>query len=625
MVAAPNPVMDRITPDTSTGLVRHGPLPALAPRGKVTFGIMRLPPPVFDSLVLAAIAEEIGHELLRARVAAVLQPDGHTIGLLLGTRRGREGLLCSIHPRWARCVLADMDPGPPTHPFALQVRARLVGGRLLAADVEPFERVLTLTFETLEGPLALVSEVMGRHSNLLLVEGERVAGVFKPVSPAMSRVRPIVPGRPYHPPPRTRPTPAQVTIAALGEWLAEGRPVAPTLVERLLGVSPPVAVHLALRAELDPDAAAPAETAAALYGVLRDLVEVATARAFAPVWYEDQSGQPVAYAAIPLLTYRALQARPTPSMSAAAARVVEEEARGAALADLQRSFLARIAEAVRRAERAARDVQTQMEEAGRADRWRRFGELLLAYAATVTLGADRVAVPDFDGTPVEIPLDPRRSPIANAQAFFRRHTKAAAALRALPARLRTLQEERAYLDHVGLFAAQAASPEEVRAVMQELAETGLAAERGGRAPRTPRPSRPKRPGAAAVPRTFTAPDGSRILVGRSNRENDHVTFTLAAPDDLWLHTRGLPGAHVILKTGGRTPTPAAVEAAASVAAYFSQGRGAAKVAVDVTARRHVRKPKGARPGMVTYREERTVLVEPRVPEEMAKGSAAWDR
>ena len=116
----------------------------------MTFGIMRLPPPVFDSLVLAAIAEEIRHDLLRARVAAVLQPDGHTIGLLLGTRRGREGLLCSIHPRWARCVLTDMDPGPPTHPFALQVRARLVGGRLLAADVEPFERVLTLTFETLE-------------------------------------------------------------------------------------------------------------------------------------------------------------------------------------------------------------------------------------------------------------------------------------------------------------------------------------------------------------------------------------------------------------------------------------------------------------------------------------------
>lgn len=575
----------------------------------------RIVPPVFDSLVLAAIADEIGRDHRGGRIGAVTQPDAHTIALRLRGRRAARAIICSIHPRRARCLLATIPPGRAAdHPFVLQLRARLEGARLRDVGVEPFERVLVLRFETLEGEIDLIVEVMGRHSNLLLVEGDRILGLFKTVTASMSRARPLAAGGRYSPPPRGRPTPADATAETLADWLAGGGPIAETLVRRLLGISPPVATHLALAARLDPEGPAPPGAAGRLLDALAPLVELMDTRAFNPVWYTDTAGHGVAYAAIPLLTYRALTARASGSMSEAAERVIEAAARDDAVEEQRRSVLARIDELTRRTERAQGEVSASMEDAAKAPRWRRWGELLLAYASTVRAGAEQVTVPDFDGSPVTISLDPKRGPIASAQAYFRRHGKAAAAGRILPRRLEKLREERAYLDQMRLFATQATNTEEVRAVGAEMSGIGdrrskppAASGAGGRGGKR-RLAEP-----AAGVRTLTTADGLRLLVGRNSRGNERVTFDLAAPDDLWLHARGMAGAHVILKTDGRTPAPEAVAAAAGVAAYFSEGRAAAKVPVDVTPRRHVRKPKGARPGMVTYREERTVMAEPRLP------------
>jgi predicted ribosome quality control (RQC) complex YloA/Tae2 family protein len=560
-------------------------------------------PSTFDSLVLAAVAQEMTRAAAGARISGVLQPDPYTLALRLGRRA--QGILCSIHPRWARVVFAPLPEGRAVHPFALQVRARLADARLRAASAEPFERVLTLTCETLEGEVDLILEVMGRHSNLLLVANGRVAGAFKTVTPAMSRVRPVHAGTAYSHPPRSRPTPGEIDEPTLASWLSVDRPVGEVLVSRLLGISPPLAAHLALRVGIDPAQRASPSAPAALLTALRELAGIVSAGAFQPVWYEDRQGRPAAYAAIPLLTYASLSARPAESMSQAVVRVVEEEARGAAAAEQRQALEARLTAAVRRVEGATADVEAGLSAAAEAARWRRFGELLLAYGASVRPGADAVTVPDFDGTPVTIPIDPRRTPVANAQAYFRRHAKAALSRRALPERLTALRAERTYLEQLRVLVAQAVGPDEMRALAQEAAEAGLT---GGR-----RQSRSPRAPTQPAPRVFVSPGGRRILVGRTGRENDFITFTQAAPDDLWFHARGMPGAHVVLKTNGRTPPAQEVESAAAVAAYFSQGRGSARVPVDVTARRQVRKPRGARPGMVTYREERTLQVAPGLP------------
>ncbi|MDQ7828563.1 MAG: NFACT family protein [Armatimonadota bacterium] len=584
----------------------------------------------YDSLVLAAVAVEL--EAMRgARVVAVHQPEPEAVALLLRGRQGTRGLWCSIHPRWARVVLAPAPSARPTHPFPTLLRARLDGARLVEVTQPAFERVLTLTFEALEGRLDLVAEVMGRHANLLLLDGRcRVVGIFKPVTPAMSRVRPLGPGATYTPPPVGRARPEAVTPDALARWLAAGRPVAATLVAHLVGVSPPVAAHLALAAGCDPEQAAPPDAAPAVHAALGELIATVTARAFRPSLYEDDAGEPVAFSAIPLAAYRHLRRRDAPSMSAAVETVVARLAGQEALRAARQALLARLGALSRRVHRALEEARAQLQRAEGAETYRRFGELLLAHAHALPRGAREVTVPDFDGRPTTITLDPQASAVANAQAYFRRYRKAAAGRPTLQERVGALEAEAAFLEQVRVLAEQAEDLPALAAVAQDLTEgegqpvgtAGRGARRGSATPRRvplSRRGRSRPPGSGAPapatggPRRFTAPGGFAILVGRSHRENDRLTFEVAAPHDLWLHARGMPGAHVILRTGGRRPSEAAVQAAAAVAAYYSRGRGAARVAVDVTERRHVHRLRGGRPGMVTYTGERTLTVEPALP------------
>jgi predicted ribosome quality control (RQC) complex YloA/Tae2 family protein len=198
-------------------------------------------------------------------------------------------------------------------------------------------------------------------------------------------------------------------------------------------------------------------------------------------------------------------------------------------------------------------------------------------------------------------MDPTLTPVENAQKLFDRYAKVRDARPQVEARLQAVQDERRYLTSALVMVETAGAADDLDELRRELADEGYLPQRRGR------------PAAAPQPRAFVLESGAHLLVGRSNRDNDRVTFRVAAPEDLWFHARGVPGAHVILRTGGRTPTEADIPAAAAAAAYFSGARAAAHVAVDYMERRFVRKPRGSRPGMVTYERERTVQVVPRAP------------
>jgi len=278
----------------------------------------------------------------------------------------------------------------------------------------------------------------------------------------------------------------------------------------------------------------------------------------------------------------------------AAARIEEERV----------ALLAVVRGALERVEGTAAEVQRAMEEADRTGTLRQQGELLLAYASAIPPGAPRATLPGFDGAPVTIDLDPGLSAVENAQRLFKRYGRVRSARPALEARLRAAGDERAYLESVRALIEQATSGDDLFDLRRELAGEGYIR---GRAART-------RPSATAGPRRFVLADGATVLVGRTNHENDLLTFKRASPDDIWLHARGLPGAHVILKSGGAPPSEETLQLAAAIAAYFSRARGAAGAAVDVTQRRYVRKPRGAKPGQVTYTHERTLTVKPELPQ-----------
>jgi predicted ribosome quality control (RQC) complex YloA/Tae2 family protein len=202
---------------------------------------------------------------------------------------------------------------------------------------------------------------------------------------------------------------------------------------------------------------------------------------------------------------------------------------------------------------------------------------------------------------VTIPLDRTRTPVQNARRLFERYTRMRDARPQIDARLDAVRNDQRYLASAMAMAETASAADDLTELRRELADDGYL------------PRRRLRGARSAKPRTFALPGGAHLIVGRSNHDNDHVTFKVAGPDELWFHARGVPGAHVILRTGGRAPAGAEIEAAASAAAYFCAARAETRVAVDYTARKYVRKPKGSKPGMVTYGGETTVQAVPGIP------------
>ncbi|MCS7172298.1 MAG: NFACT family protein [Armatimonadetes bacterium] len=568
-----------------------------------------MPPPAsFDSVVLTAVVQEL-RSLLPLRITRVLQLG--PLEVLLGIRApGARGLLLSADARWFRAHLVrELPDREELGPLGQLLRARLVDARILGVHQPPYERVLEIELEALDGSYRLVAELMGRHANLVVVREGVVLGCAKAIGPGRSRVRTVLPQLPYTPPPPDpRPHPGVTTPEVLGEAL---RSTTGPLWQRVLaavgGIGPLLSYELALRVG-DPETHEIPETMAErLSSELAALHARVQSGDFHPQLYR-RNGEPVAYTPFPFICMAGYEGLST-SMSEAVDLVVSHRA-AADRFETERRFLLRAVEAAAsRVHRALQEAEQVQREAAEAEGARLAGELLLAYASRIPPGADRVTLPDYEGKAVEIPLDPALDPIRNAQRFFRRYAKLRAARQTLSQRIPDLREQLEHLEELRVHLEHVRTLEDLLALREELEETGIL------------PPPPKRPRVRPLggPRTFLV-DGFQVLVGRSSRENDHLTFRVAGPEDLWLHARGIPGAHVILRTGGHIPPEEVIGKAAQIAAYFSAGRSGTAVEVDVTERRWVWKPKGARPGRVLYRNERTLRVRPLLPEGREGGS-----
>jgi len=564
---------------------------------------------LFDSLTLAAVAREI-RALGRARFAGVRQsaPDTVVVSLRAGIV---HHLLTSIHPRTARVHFAARpETTERLGQFGALLRSRLTEARLDAVEQPPFNRLLRLGFDALEGRLWFIAELMGRHSNLILADDRVVLGALKVVTTQMSPRRPVLPGRPYVPPPADRPTPEMLDADGLRNILRSPLPLERRLSQALLGVSPLLAREIAVRAGFDPStpAADTVESAGRIGEVLGAISAMVADGAFSPTLYLDE-GRVVAFAPFPMRVHERSTAEAAPTMSEAIDRYFGQEPATALLAERRSTLAGTVKAALARREAALEASHRTLAESQAGDRYRVMGDLILTHARQVRPRDQRLRVPDYTagGDDVTIPLDPALTPSENAQQYFRRYAKARATGRALPARIAQLEAETRALRDALVQIDGAASSDDLWEIQSDLAAAGLA----GRAPRG-------RPAARAGPRRVRTADGAMIFVGRSARENDRITFYEAGPEDMWFHARGLAGAHVILKSDGR-PSDASIQAAAQTAAYYSAGRHSGQVAVDAVERKHVRKPRGTPPGAVIYTAERTLLVSPALPPAMPAG------
>lgn len=590
----------------------------------------------FDALAMHAVRDELEASILGGHVEKLFLLSNLEVGLRIRAQRHDHSLLISADPQSARVHLVRgtlRRLSDEVTPFLLLLRKHVRDGRVVSLEQPALERVLRLSVEKLHEDgstttTALIIEVMGKHSNVILVGSDgTVLDALKRIPPSLSRQRPVLPHMPYSSPPaveKLNPL-SPLLVRQLASAARQAKPATPLwrfLQETVTGLGPLAAREAVFRACGNAQIALAQDTpwqdlAAALASLLQPL----KTREWMPSIVVQESTA-VHFAPYLLTQFPESQVERIDSISEAVERTNAERLRLRPAEALRAPLRASLQSKLAKARRKEESLLQALSRGEKAEELKRFGQAILANAGQIAKGQAQLC---WEG--MAVPLDPKLSPAENAQRYFKEYTKARDAAREIPALQEAARLEREYLEQMLALVEVAEGEVELRALSRELAEAadvgaGLrpAPTRGSRSVgAAPRPAQKQKPGKTKADQTpgtvkrFTSSDGVPILVGGSAMGNERVTFDLGAGGDLWLHARGIPGSHVILKLGGREPSKQALLEAARLAALHSQARGSAKVPVDYTLQRYVKKVKGGPPGLVTYSQERTVRVDAAEP------------
>lgn len=589
----------------------------------------------FDGITLRAVITQL-QDVIGAKVQKVYEtrPGRDLILHLYGSRKTSR-LLLSADRQGARLHLTRRRYAHPDKPsnFCMALRKHLTSAVITAVsqvDLDRIARVRIHSYDDLGSTrhLGLVIEAMGRHSNILLLDedaDDRIITARRFASADRNPHRTVLPGHPYRLPPAKNAIPlADVDTDTLLDRAGAAGGSAPAwlwLVRTVQGPGPEEARRILRRVRIDPRADVPADPGAvgALCDELRRCARVVSGKDWRP--YMVLQGDPGSrlpdvseYGVIPDRGGCRQDRRRMRSISALLDAVYALQETKATMRQMKEGLTRDLGSALESAERKLRKQREDVAGARDAERIRQFGELLTTYMHQVRPGTSEVTLPNYydEGNPVSIPLDPRRSPSRNAADYFRRYRKAQRTGEIGRRRLRETQQELRYLQSL-------LDTVDRTETLGDLRETREEAKRAGYIRGTQdAPGADRRPTQRRKPyRIYETPSGARVYVGRNNAGNDHLVTRVASRDDLWFHVQDLAGSHVLLRAAENdTPDDATLEEVAVVAAYHSTARHSSNVPVDYTRIKNVTKPRGARPGMVTYREHRTVYVTP--PEDLAE-------
>ena len=572
-----------------------------------------------DALCLSGVVHELQNALSGAKIDKIYQPGRDEVVLALRAPAGNVKLLLSANPSHPRAHLTQISRENPDKPpmFCMLLRKHLSGARLLELLQPPMERVVDLRLEALDElgdrvERRLVLEAMGRHSNLILLDGEgRIMDCLRRVDSDMSARRQVLPGLFYRlPPAQEKLDPSSLDRAALESALAaapEESQADKWLLDTFGGLSPLICRELAFRAGGATDArlhqmgeGGRSRLLDELEGLLRSVQE----NSFTPVMLEKE-GHPSDFTFQPISQYGpAVSCVPFPSFSALLDRFYEQRENQERVRQRGQDLIRSVTNA---RDRAARKIGLQEQELAATrdrERLRQFGDIITSNLPAMEKGMSRLTAADFydpECPQIHIPLDPLLTPQQNAAKYYKEYNKAKTAEVVLGEQIEKGRRELEYLDSVLEAIVLAEGERDLAEIRQELTDTGYL-RRGAKAA--------KRMKVAAKPMEFRSTAGLRISVGKNNTQNDLLTAKQAGKGDLWLHTQKIHGSHVILWTEGRTPDAGSIEEAAKLAAWFSQARDGKKVPVDYTPVKYVKKPAGAKPGMVVYTTYQTAYVDP---------------
>lgn len=574
----------------------------------------------FDGIVVKSLVGELREKLIDSKIDKVYQPEKDEVCLKIRSKEGACKLLLSASASHPRVYIANKyeKTNPKKAPvFCMTLRKYIQGGVIVDIDQVGFERIIKISVESYDELREktrkdLYIEIMGKHSNIILVsdlEG-KVIDSIKRVPLSVSRARQVLPGVSYElPPSQDKLNPLDIIDVdkfTLRINRSKG-PVFKAIYGNILGLSPLLAKEICVRVGLEANT----EVEDLSNEDIRSLVDCINTifddldknKVYPSIIIDKKRDKIVEFSSIRLSQYKDLTEIYNDSIST----IIEDYY----LAKDKKDRINQKASSMKKnlslkLDRVKHKIDKQMielKESENADKYRIKGELITSYIYMIKEGMDKVVLENFYDNNKEIEIDLRvnLSPSENAQKYFKKYNKLKNAGEEISKQMVINIQEKEYLENTLLSIENCDDARELKEIREELIREGYIKS-------YKMPKKDNKPGTDM--RKFRSYQGKLIIVGKNNKQNDYLTLRLADNEDLWFHTKDIPGSHVLIKSAGMTVTDEELIEAATLAAYYSKARMSSNVPVDYTMRKNVKKPSGAKPGMVIYEKNKTIYVTP---------------
>ncbi len=578
----------------------------------------------FDGSVVHSVVSELNNKLMNGRIEKIYQPEKDELIIAVRSNKENYKLLLSSSPMYPRIHLTELSKQNPmvAPSFCMLLRKHLTGSRISSIKQPDYERIVEITFDCIDelgysNTKTLVIEIMGRHSNIIFIDKEnnKIIDCIKRVSFEISSVREILPGRTYvYPPsggkqevPKANPLllDADSFIKDISN-LNGSMKAEKYFMNRYNGISPIISREVCYNSGIDLDTDLTKidfSKLSSLYSSCERLINQAKNDEYVPNMILENDA-PIDFSCFDLTAYNGYAKRYFNSISTAVEAFYGEKDLKDRLkqryGDIQRIISSRLDRSYKKLEK----LQDDLTQAQNSDIFKIYGELITANIHSISKGQQAIAVMNYyspECESIEIPLDIQLSPAANAQRYFKQYGKSKTALKLIDQQFKDANEEIKYLEAQLDNLDKCTEELEINEIRNELAEQGYISTRKAIKAKQTKLSKPMH---------FTSSAGIDIYVGKNNMQNDYLTLKLAVVSDIWLHTKDIPGSHVIVKLDGKPLDDETLVEAATLAAYYSKAKLSTKVPVDYTPKRNVKKPSGAKPGMVIYEGYRTIFIDP---------------
>ncbi len=575
-----------------------------------------------DGIVLRAVETEFRDILIGSKIDKVHQPEKDELFLNIRGKGKNFKLLVSASSNNPRTYITDMTkPNPMTPPmFCMLLRKHIQGGVITDVYQIDLERILVIEIESMDelGYMSkknLIVEIMNKHSNIILVKKDdgKIIDSIKRISLGTSSVRQVLPGLEYSfPPSQHKEIPTETErkkFFSIAEETESCNPAFKFLYKNYLGMSPLIAREIVDRAKVDTDKSIrdfEKEDIEKLYSAFSELYSKVKNRDFDPtIVFEENGTDVLAFSAVDLNQFGDRPKEKNESISWILDFFYTERDRQDRIkqksGDLRKSIMTKMERLINKTGKQ----EIELRESHDRDKYKTMADLIMANIYRINKGDKEAELENFydpEMKKVKVKLDPKLSPADNAQKYYKRYNKLKHAGKLLQNEIEKSREEIEYLDNIIYSIDSSTSLQEIDEIREELIKEGYM--------KNYHLKNKKQNQEKSKPHHYISSSGEDIFVGKNNRQNDRLTMRTAMKDDLWFHTKDIPGSHVILKTDGTEPSEESIREAAMLAAYYSKGNMSENVAVDYTEKRNVKKPSGSKPGMVIYENNNTIYITP---------------